>query len=197
MATTNPTIIANNDNGLTITGVNGFTYDQFLNSLGSNVFRVLSMFLTASSMAQLNQLINYSISDSNGTQYDEVINFEPDPYQTISSFSKDLSDRNIILNGQSSLDFTILPGESLMIQLRSEEYSVSNGLDKLSRPNKYMLDGLDESVYAGGIVAVGKGQQVGKQNKRMPVLTNNEKVLLTAVAAVAASFILLNAVKLK
>jgi hypothetical protein len=183
MATTNPTIIQNDSTGVTVQGVNGFTYEQFLNSLGSNVFRVLEMYLTASSLPQLNQAISYNISDASGKDASEVITLDIDPYQKVSAFSKDLRDRNIILNGQSSLSFNILAGESLMIQLRSEQYNVSDGLNVLSEPNKDMLDGKDEYAYAGGVYGVGTGVEEGFEQAKKKYVNYFWIVVACAVAA--------------
>lgn len=149
MAITIPTIIQNSSTGVSVEGVNGITYSEILNSLGSNVFRVTKMFLTATSISQIKKPISYSISDANGRMATEVINLMPDPYQKMSTLSKDLSGQQILLNGHSSLSFNLLAGVSLMIQLTSEQYSVADGLNLIKKPNIEMLEGQD--IVAGGI----------------------------------------------
>lgn len=125
-----PTSITNASGGVTVDVV-GMTYEAFLASLGSNVFRVMELYMTASSIAQLLEQIKYNISDATGLEFQKVLNYAVDPYQKVPAYRIDLSDENIILNGQSDLQFTLLPGESLMLQLISEQFNAAEVLDTL------------------------------------------------------------------
>lgn len=133
MAVTVPTVIIDGSGGVSIDVV-GMTYEEFLNSLGNNVYKVLEIYMTASSMQQFFQQIKYHISDATGLQYDKLLNYAVDPYQKVPAYKIDLRDDNIILNGQSNIDFNILPGESLMLQMLCETKSVTDKLDEIN-PN--------------------------------------------------------------
>lgn len=145
MAISSPTIISNSSGGVSVDVV-GMTYEAFLNSLGSNVFRILEIYMTASSIAQLHQQIKYSIGDATGIQFDQILNYAVDPYQKVPAYRIDLSGENVILNGQSDLQFTLLPGESLMLQLVCDQYTPADVLDSLHPDVANRMDNENPSV---------------------------------------------------
>lgn len=123
MAAITPTIIVNSTPALSVTvadpGVPGVTYSQIQNSLGQYVYFLRGFYLQAESIAQLIGVIKFLIFDADGNQTISNIAATVDPYQDQKSIIYDLAnfETDIILNGNSSLEFTILPNETLQFTI--------------------------------------------------------------------------------
>jgi hypothetical protein len=86
-------------------------------------FAVTSLYINASSSAQVMQSINYGRRDVNGdiktTGYDPII----DPFQTYSGSLKSKDLTNFILDGNAQLDFNVLQGEQAQYQFEYAQLS--------------------------------------------------------------------------
>lgn len=116
------------------------TYEEFLNSLGRDFYRWKAFYLLATSFNQLQEFLNYKITDANGNEYVEKINVEIDPYQRQKAYAKDVSDRKIILNGLSSLSFNIGPLESVMIDMCMDSVKITQVMNYFSKSNYKRAD---------------------------------------------------------
>lgn len=126
-------IIANFPNGVvTVVSTTGTSYEQIINSMGSFVYGVDSMYVQSSSNEQVLKPIAFSQYDVNGTReaYSQITTI--DPYQYQSSINFDLAKQNVVLNGRTTLSTEILPNAFLRMNLYTSDLS-----------NKALLGGKD------------------------------------------------------
>lgn len=121
-----PTIVVNNIPPVSITMVGALTYQEFLNILGIEVFKINELAIEALGFDQLREPYTYNIFDASGIQSTEVIKPRPDPYQKQPIIYLSLKDKSFILNGQSELSFNILPNENLTLEINSEEKAIAD-----------------------------------------------------------------------
>ncbi len=81
--------------------------------MGSFIYGVGEMYLKANNNSQILQGYQFSRYDVNGTLESFVDAPTIDPYQFQSSVFLKLVKDDVILDGRTSLDFTLLPSESL------------------------------------------------------------------------------------
>lgn len=138
MAVFSPTVIVNTSTPpLVVTvadpGVPGVTYEQLKNSLGQYVYLVQGFYVYSSTFNQLIGAINYSRYDSDGNQDLTNIITTVDPYQDANSIVVDLErfPTDVIFNGNSSVNFTVLGNATLQLKLycRRIENSFGRHLD--------------------------------------------------------------------
>jgi hypothetical protein len=139
MAIFTPTVITTSS-GLSITMAGGVTYQEFLNSLGRDYYRLVGFYISAQSASQINRIISYEIIDADGNIYQEKINIEIDEYQRQNAYVKDLSDRNILLTGLSSISFVVEPNERIVFDMCLQAVKITEGLDKYSPSNYQKVD---------------------------------------------------------
>ena len=126
-------IIANYPNGVvTVISQTGTSYEQIINSMGSFVYGVDSMYVQSNSTQQVLEPILFSQYDVNGTReaYSQITAI--DPYQYQSSITFDLARQNVVLNGRTTLNTLMLPNEFLRMNLYTSNLS-----------NKAILGGKD------------------------------------------------------
>jgi hypothetical protein len=140
MATISPTIIVNSTPGIEVTMVGAITYPEFINTLGIYVYKVYRIILEALSIRQINQPITYHIYNPNGTAFQQQLKPRVDPYQRQATYVLPTGTKEIILNGFSSLAFLIRSGETVTMELCSDERSVLDELDKISKSNFQRVD---------------------------------------------------------
>lgn len=134
-------IITNYPNGVTTVVSNtGTSYEQIINSMGSFVYGVNSMYIQSNTIEQVLQPLRFNQYDVNGTleSYSQVTAIDPFQYQ--SSINFDLSRDNIALQGRTVLDTQILPSEQLNVILYVTEISnkaLMGGTDIFSEDDFY------------------------------------------------------------
>lgn len=138
MAVFSPTVIVNTSTPpLVVTvadpGVPGVTYEQLKYSLGQYVYLVQGFYVYANTINQLTGAINYNRYDSDGNQDVTNIITTVDPYQDANSIVVDLERfaTDVIFNGNSSINFTVLGNATLQLKLycRRIENSFGRHLD--------------------------------------------------------------------
>jgi len=140
MPSYSPTITVSSTPALQISMAGGVTYEEFLSSLGQFVYKVNSYFLQCQSLQQLQQAIAYNIFDSSGNVLAQAIIQNPDPYQYTASIVQDLKDMGIILNGQSTISFNVLPGEFITMSLCTVQVSNQDELNRMHEDNFEQAD---------------------------------------------------------
>lgn len=140
MATISPTIIVSTTPAIQVTMVGAITYQEFINILGTYVFKVNKMVLEALRIQQINQPITYQIYNPVGSGAQQSLKPKVDPYQMQATYEMPSNHREIILNGFSSLALLIKNGETVAIELCSDQRSVLDALDKISKPNFQRID---------------------------------------------------------
>lgn len=142
-----PVITTNGIPAVSVTMAGNVTYQEFLNSLSQWNYQVKELYIRATTNDQLSQSIKYNIYDTTGGQFNTVVTIEVDPYQYQSAQVIDLKDKGILLNGQSSLSFNLLPNETVKLVLYTNVVSVGGQntlLDNFNMQGGYdLLKNLD------------------------------------------------------
>jgi len=110
---------------VTITLANGVTYQQFLNSLGAFVYWFDVIYLWTNTPAQIPQPILYNYTDVNGNA--KVLSIIPttDPYQFSPALYINIQNFDIVVDGNSTVQFNLLPNATLKFKLYGDAMSVS------------------------------------------------------------------------
>lgn len=140
MATISPTIIVSSTPGIEVTMLGAITYQEFINILGVYVFKVYKMILEAFTTRQINEPITYRIYNPNGNGAQQPLKPKVNPYQKQATYELPTASREIILNGFSSLAFLIHAGETVTLELCSDQRSVLDELNKVSKTNFQRVD---------------------------------------------------------
>jgi hypothetical protein len=114
--------ITNYPNGVVTVASNDTTpYSSIVQSMGSFMYEISEMYLSANDNSQILQSYQFSTYDANGTLQSFVDVPTIDPYQFQSSLFFKLAKDNVVLNGRTSLDFDVLPSESLYIIMYTKQ----------------------------------------------------------------------------
>lgn len=115
------------------------TYEQIINSMGSYVYGIDSLYIKTNSSSQLLETLKFLQYDSNGTlkAFSQVTPVSPYQYQNSAIF--ELTKENVVLNGRVSLSTKILPNEEIFLNLYVDELKNSDTLPK--------NDFLDDSFF--------------------------------------------------
>lgn len=135
MATISPTIIVNSTPAIQVSMLGAITYQEFTNVVGLYVYKVNKIVLEALGFGQINQPINYNIYSPNGTAFEQSLKPKVDPYQYQATYEMSTGKKDIMLNGFSSLAFLIRSGETVTMELCSDQRSVLDELNKVSKTN--------------------------------------------------------------
>lgn len=133
MAVFTPTILVNTTPPLEVTIADprgGVTYQQFQNSLGQYVYIVQGFYLFCTNLVQLTSAVNYNLYDAGGNQTITNIVTTVDPYQEATSIVVDLKNSitDIILNGNSSVSFEVLP--NVVLQFKTFNRRIDNSFGR-------------------------------------------------------------------
>jgi hypothetical protein len=112
------------------------TYQQILASLGTFVYGVEFIYLSAQTYKQISVPFKYFHFDSNGNQIQTFLPFNVDPYQKQPSKYYNTNSEEIILDGFSSLTFPLEPNSKLFFKTFVEVKSNTMMLDEIS-PNAF------------------------------------------------------------
>jgi len=127
---------------VTITLANGVTYQQFLNSLGAYVYWFDVIYLWTTNASQITQPMQYNYTDVNGNAKTLSIIPTTDPYQYSPALYINIKDFDIVVDGNSTVQFNLLPNTTLKLKLYGDGMSV-NSLHKDKADN---LSKLAESI---------------------------------------------------
>ena len=139
MPTISPTIINNTTPAVTIVGGN-ISYDEIRRSLGDYVYYVKRVYLFSTNIKQINCVVSYQIYDVNGKQSIQSLTPTVDPYQTQNSLFYDIDGKDVILNGQSSLAFDLLPNVTLKLEFFTNRLAKKDALDLITPSNFKTLE---------------------------------------------------------
>jgi hypothetical protein len=110
-----PTVTTYVNGVVTVASTDSTSYSSIVNSMGSFVYGIREMYLKANSNSQILQSYQFNRYDVNGTLESFVDVPTIDPYQFQSSLFLKLAKENVVLDGRTNLDFTLLPSETLYI----------------------------------------------------------------------------------
>lgn len=119
-------------------GVPPLTYNQIKNSLGNQVYNIQGLYLYSTNVNQLLGVIQYQRYDSTGEQSYRSVALTIDPYQGTNALDVDLRTHSefYILNGNSSLSFTMLPNADLIFKTYNQR--IKNTLGDITTNFKAM-----------------------------------------------------------
>ena len=107
------------------------TYGEIRRSLGDYVYCVKRLYLYSNNLKQLNGLVKYQHYNVNGNIVVESLTPTIDPYQTQISLFYDTADKGVILDGQSSLNFTLLPNSFIKVEFFATRVAKRDYLDAI------------------------------------------------------------------
>lgn len=110
---------------VSVTLANGVTYQQFLNSLGSYVYWFDVIYLWTTNGNQINQPILYNYTDTNGNAKTLTVSPTKDPYQYSPALYINIKDLDIVIDGNSTVQFNLLPNTTLKFKLYGDVMSVN------------------------------------------------------------------------
>lgn len=108
-----PTITTYPNGVVTVASNDATPYNSIIQSMGSFAYGVSEMYLSSNNISQILQSYQFNRYDVNGTLESFVDVPTIDPYQFQSSLFLKLAKDNVVLDGRTNLDFTVLPSESL------------------------------------------------------------------------------------
>lgn len=123
MAVYTPTITTYGDGVVSVFSADSTSYQTIINSMGSFVYGVSEMYVKANANDQVLQPFVFNRYNVNGNLESFVDAPAIDPYQYQASIFLDLKGDNVVLDGRTNLNFTILPNESVSMILYTEQMS--------------------------------------------------------------------------
>lgn len=132
-----PTITTYPNGVVTVASNDATPYNSIIQSMGSFVYEVKEMYFKANNNSQILQAYQFNNYDVNGTLASFVDVTTIDPYQYQSSLFFKLTKDNVVLNGRTNLDFTLLPSESLYIIFYTKQLA---NRDLVPRTNFFNID---------------------------------------------------------
>ena len=139
-----PTTTTYATNVVEVVSTSRTTYEEIINSMGSYVYGVSSMYIKTDNTSQLLEPLRFNQYDSNGTlqNFSQIVPVSPYQFQNSAIF--ELTKENIILNGRVSLSTTILPNEIIFLSIYVDELKNSDYLKKTNfLMDEFFTDFLD------------------------------------------------------
>ena len=109
---------------VSVISTDGTPYESILNSMGSFVYGVDSVYMKANSNTQI--LNGFKVEQYDVKGYIKSFEQKPtiDPYQYQKSVFFKLTRENVVLNGQTTFDMNILPNEVIYMVIYVEQLSL-------------------------------------------------------------------------
>jgi hypothetical protein len=127
-----PTVTTFVNGVVSVTSTDGTSYQSILNSMGSFVYGVDEVYLKANSNSQILNGFTVEQYDVNG--YIKSFEQKPtiDPYQYQKSVFFKMARENVVLNGQTTIDTSILPNEVVFMNIYVNELTMRDYLSGTS-----------------------------------------------------------------
>ncbi len=93
------------------------TYDEIVRSQGAVYYRLINLFFQTSSIAQLIENYQFVHTTPDGNQDVKLQIAAIDPYQSQLSYKLPIKGKPVILDGFTRINFNLLAGESMSLQL--------------------------------------------------------------------------------
>ncbi len=113
---------------ISVQSTDGTSYESILNSMGSFVYGVDSVYLKANSNSQI--LNGFTIEQYDVSGYIKSFEQKPtiDPYQYQNSVFFKLAKENVVLNGQTTFDLNVLANEVIYMVIYTEQLTLRDYL---------------------------------------------------------------------
>jgi len=132
-----PTVTTYVNNVVTVVSTDNTSYATIIQSMGSFIYNVGEMYLKSNANSQILQSYQFSKYNVNGNLESFAQVPTIDPYQFQTSLFVKLNRDDVILDGRTNLDFTLLPSESLSMILYTKQLA---NRDFVSRTNFFNND---------------------------------------------------------
>jgi len=185
-------------------GVPGVTYDQVKNSLGQYVYLLQGFYVQSTTLNQLIGAIKYVRYDADGNQLVTNITTTVDPYQDQNAIIVDLAnfETDVIFNGNSSVQFTVLPFEQMQLKLYMRRITSSFGRnlknflvqEKIAnKPHFFDNYGnlfriAQDNWLAQQSATLGVGDQAVKEHRKAVNKTGDELAISADISSGSVSF---------
>ncbi len=135
MASFPVTITTNNTPPVQVYGVN-VSYNEILQSLGAYCYLIEGIFMQTLSALQVNEYLQFIKFNSDGIKQTDVVNPALDLYAYQPAILLELQDREIIIDGKTSLNFNLLAGQWMRLTFITYRNYLAQGLDQFGPSNK-------------------------------------------------------------
>lgn len=105
------------------------TYDELQATQGSIMYKVLSLYMKAQNLEQLNLPMQFEHYDSKGSMHNFSEISVADPLQFQFAKNTDFSKSDIIFDGRLKIDLTLLPLASIQLIFSTEKLQCSHLLE--------------------------------------------------------------------
>jgi hypothetical protein len=116
------------------TGSTPVSYNQIVASMPSANYMAHFFYVASPSCAQVGQVYSYTQVDTFGNQVNNALPFIIEPYQKQCAAYFYPDEGSVIFNGDSSLNFTVLPSDSLYLKMYTNNEYVINLTDSNNQP---------------------------------------------------------------
>lgn len=138
----------------TITSNKGTAYPLIQESMGSYQYGIDEIYIQSSTTQQLLQPLIFRNYDSNGTISVTVDVTTVNPYQKQSSIFIKPTKKNLVLDGRTSINFTLLPNEDENIIFYTTEQSNAYALKEPTFFDDYFFKQNEEDFFNGFVEQV-------------------------------------------
>lgn len=121
MAVFTPTVTYYPDGVVSVVSEDRTPYSVVVESMGSFVYGVESVYLKAENVEQILQNFTFNNYDVNGNIQSIVKVNTVDPYQKQPSINTSLIGEDVVFDGRTSLDFKILPNEQINMSFYTKQ----------------------------------------------------------------------------
>ena len=133
----------------TITSNKGTPYPLIQESMGSYEYGIDEIYIQSNTTQQLLQPLIFRSYDSNGTISVTVDVTTVNPYQKQSSIFIKPTNKNLVLDGRTSINFTLLPNEDENIIFYTTEQSNAYALKEPTFFDDYFFKQNEEDFFNG------------------------------------------------
>jgi hypothetical protein len=105
---------------VTVSSLDATSYNALINSMGSWVYKIKTMYLKANQLVQFTNPLLFNEYDVNGTRQSFFQVMPVDPYQYQTALNFDLVMDDVVLNGRTTLSTTLNPNEIVFLVIRTE-----------------------------------------------------------------------------
>jgi hypothetical protein len=137
-----------------ITSNKGTPYPLIQESMGSYQYRIDEIYLQANTAQQLFQPISFRSYDANGTVNIVVDVITINPYQKQNSLFIKPVNKNLILDGRTSIKFDLLPNEEQNMVFFTTEQSNDYGLKEPNFFDDYFFKQQQDDFFNGFVEQV-------------------------------------------
>ena len=113
---------------VTVASTDSTSYEAITESMGSFVYGISKVYMSASNGSQLLKPLVFTQYDVNGTIESRSQVPTVDPYQYQNSIFLNFDEKNMYLNGRNNFTFAVLPSENISLVFYTEEVANRNYL---------------------------------------------------------------------